>query len=46
MTSSDTKLQLKKFIKAKPERVFSAKTKPALMQRWLAPSTMTVPDAG
>jgi uncharacterized protein YndB with AHSA1/START domain len=45
MTTSDTKLQLKKFIRATPQRVFDAWTKPSLMKQWFAPGTMTVPDA-
>lgn len=42
---SDTKLQVRKFINAKRERVFEAWTKPALMKQWFAPGTMTTPDA-
>jgi uncharacterized protein YndB with AHSA1/START domain len=44
MTSSDTTLQMKKFIKAKPERVFAAWTQPGLIKQWFAPGTMTVQE--
>lgn len=42
MTSPDTKLQIKRFIKAEVTKVFAAWTKPDLMKQWFAPGTMTV----
>ncbi len=39
------KLQVKKVIKAKREKVFQAWTQPEIVKRWFAPGEMTVPDA-
>ena len=43
--SENVKLQLKQFIKAKPEKCFEAWTNPELMKKWYAPGEMFVPKA-
>ena len=45
MNTSETRLQVKKFIKAKRDKVFEAWTRPELMKKWYAPGEMTVPSA-
>jgi uncharacterized protein YndB with AHSA1/START domain len=45
MKKAKTSLQVRKFIKAKRERVYAAWTDPELMKKWFAPGTMTVPAA-
>lgn len=44
-TTSDVRLLLKKFIRARRERVFAAWTQAELMKRWFAPGAMTVAEA-
>ena len=45
MKPTETRLRVKKLIKAKRDRVFAAWTTPDLMKRWYAPDEMTVPNA-
>jgi uncharacterized protein YndB with AHSA1/START domain len=45
MNPTDTRLCVKKLIKAKRDRVFEAWTTPELMKQWYAPDEMTVPSA-
>lgn len=42
---TEARLQVKKFIKAKREKVFEAWTKPEMMKKWYAPGEMTVANA-
>ena len=43
--STDIRLQVTKFIRAKRERVFAAWTQPELMKKWFAPGEMTAATA-
>jgi uncharacterized protein YndB with AHSA1/START domain len=43
--STDIRLQVTKFIRAKRERVFAAWTQPELMKKWHAPGNMTAANA-
>ncbi|MHB8454112.1 MAG: SRPBCC family protein [Acidiferrobacterales bacterium] len=45
MTASQTRLQIRTFIRATRERVFAAWTDPNLVKEWIAPGALTVPDA-
>jgi uncharacterized protein YndB with AHSA1/START domain len=41
MTNAITRLQVKKFIKASPQKVFEAWTKPEIMKLWFCPEELT-----
>ena len=45
MTDSDTRLQMKKLIKAKRQTVYEAWVQPEMIQKWIAPGTLKVPSA-
>lgn len=43
MKSSETRLEIKKVIRASRNKVFEAWTQPEMIKKWMAPGTSTVP---
>lgn len=43
MKSSETRLQIQKYIRARRDKVFEAWTKPEIIKEWIAPGASTVP---
>lgn len=44
MKSSETRLEIKKIIRASRNKVFEALTQPEMIKKWMAPGTSTVPS--